>query len=274
MNKLPIDDSIAYAIANLVDDAMTERRDPSHSDIEFEIKKANLFEYDPNKPGVSPVGKMKRIRAVLVKSIDDATDRAEKFAYSIIALVKSNGGFREGSPNYVGPNAIKNLIDVLKPKGIIMGFDGSINQVILDGLSIKDKSEALESYVVRAKKGSEDAALVVGTSKDLLEAVAAHVLLCKTGTYPTTVNFPTLLGQAFICLDMATPQTKKEEGEHPRKEIERNYYNIACSINRLRNKQGTGHGRPWMPDVTISEAKEAIQMMGIIADKMLTRLKK
>jgi hypothetical protein len=49
---------------------------------------------------------------------------------------------------------------------------------------------------------------------------------------------------------MATSYDKKVNGEHPRKDIERNMFNIACSINRLRNKQGTGHGRPWLHDVT------------------------
>ena len=273
MDKIPIDDSIAYAIAKLVDDSMSERRDPSHSELEFAIKQAKLIEYDPNKPGVSPVGKMKRIRLVLVSSIEKHTDRAERLAYSLITLVRSDGGFREDSPNYVGKDVVNNLIDVLKPKGIVLGLDGSISPVILDGLSIEDTSAALETYVSRAKKGAEDAALVVGTSKDLLEAVAAHVLLCKTGSYPTTANFQTLLGQAFIYLEMATSQAKKIDGEHPRKEVERNLFNIACSINRLRNKQGTGHGRPWLPDLSPFEAIQSIQMMGIIADKMLTKLK-
>jgi len=48
LNKIPLDDSIAYALARLVDDAMTERRDPSHSAIEFEIRKAGLLDFDPN----------------------------------------------------------------------------------------------------------------------------------------------------------------------------------------------------------------------------------
>lgn len=65
MNKIPLDDSIPYAIAKLVDDAQAERRDPSHSDIGFEIQKAGLEKFDPNKSGQSPVGKMKRVRTVI-----------------------------------------------------------------------------------------------------------------------------------------------------------------------------------------------------------------
>lgn len=42
-------------------------------------------------------------------------------------------------------------------------------------------TEALHAYVRRAKKGSMDSALLAGTGKDLLEAVAKHVLLVKWG---------------------------------------------------------------------------------------------
>jgi hypothetical protein len=272
MNKLPLNDAIAHAIARLVDDSMSDRREPSHSSIEFEIGRVNLTKYDPNKPGVAPVGKMKRVRTVLVAALEQDKDNAEKFAYNLVALITANGGFRDGSPNYVGNDVINNLKPLLRANGILLGDDGSISPLVLDGLSTKEMSDALRTYITRAKKGDEDSALIVGTGKDLLEATAAHVLVTKTGTYPTTVNFPTLLGQAFICLDMATSLTPKSPNEHPRKDIERNLFDLACSINRLRNKQGTGHGRPWLPDLKSSEAKEAVQMIGIIAEKMLLAL--
>lgn len=135
-------------------------------------------------------------------------------------------------------------------------------------------TKALKLYVIRAKKGIEDAALMVGTSKDLMEAVAAHVLHELWGHYPTTVDFPTLLGQVFTALDMATPQKQKEEGEHPRFRIERAMYEMGCSINRLRNKQGTGHGRPWLPDINDSKGKAAVEFIGIISEVMLSNLER
>lgn len=273
MNKIPIDDSIAYAIASLVDDAQKDRRDPSHSDIEFEIKKAGLSDFDPNKSGLLPVGKMKRVRSVLITSLEQNQDKSELFGYGIICLVRASGGFREESPNFVGNNVINNLISLLKPKGILLQKDGQLTPLVLDGLDSIDLTKALQNYIDRAKKGYEDSALIVGTSKDLMEAVSAHVIQEKTGTYSTQSNFPTLLGQAFILIDMATSQNKKVVGEHPRKDIERNLFDLACSVNRLRNKQGTGHGRPFIPDLTLEESKEAIQIIGLVADKMLAKLK-
>ena len=154
-----------------------------------------------------------------------------------------------------------------------MATDGSLTPIVLDGLSGKLLTKALDTYIERAKKGIEDAALVVGTSKDLMEAVAAHVLQELWGQYSTTANFPTLLGQAFTALGLTTTADKEESREHPRKNMERKMYDLACSINRLRNKQGMGHGRPWLPDLSHDEAKAAIGFIGTISERMLNELK-
>lgn len=53
----------------------------------------------------------------------------------------------------------------------------------MDNLSEIEKEEALMNYAKRAKKSYEDAALLVGTSKDLLEAVVAHILIKLWGSY-------------------------------------------------------------------------------------------
>jgi hypothetical protein len=46
-------------------------------------------------------------------------------------------------------------------------------------------------------------------------------------------------------------------------------YELACAINQLRNKEGTGHGRPWLPSVTELESRTAIESMGVIAERLL-----
>src|ERR1051325_9647615 len=125
------------------------------------------------------------------------------------------------------------------------------------------------AYVRRAKRGVEDAALLTGTGKDLLEAVAAHILEQRYGGASTTSNFPTLLGRVFVELGLATPQDAVQQGEPANKRGERAMYELACRINQLRNTQGTGHGRPWLPTVTEAEARMAIETMGVIAERLL-----
>lgn len=273
MDRVPVNDTIIYSLARLVDDAQKDRRDPSHSDIEFQLNRAGLIHADPNKDG-SPVGKAKRLRIVLNWAIENDIAKAEKLAAGIISSVKGCGGFRDSSPNYVGPDAIADLSAALHPEGIVLGVDGSMSPVALDSLSGRNLTQALRGYVNRAKKGIEDAALLVGTSKDLMEAVAAHVIQELWGSYPSTANFPSLLGQAFVALDMATPEQASVQGEHQRCRLERSLYETACSINNLRNKQGTGHGRPWVPDLRTAEAKAAVEFIGAIAELMLDNLER
>jgi hypothetical protein len=59
----PVNDAILVALAQLVDDAQTGWRDPSHDQIGFCIEKAGLRDFDPVAQG-QPVGKAKRLRAV------------------------------------------------------------------------------------------------------------------------------------------------------------------------------------------------------------------
>ena len=271
MDRVPVNDTIILSLSRLVDDALKDRRDPSHSDIEFQLNRAGLLHVDPNREG-TPVGKAKRLRAVLNWAIENDIAKAEKLASGVISSVKGCGGFRSTSPNFVGVDAIADLTAALYPEGVVLAEDGTLSPVALDSLSGRNLTQALRSYVNRAKKGIEDAALVVGTSKDLMEAVAAHVIQELWGSYPATANFPNLLGQAFVALDMTTPEQAPIQGEHQRCRLERSLYETACSINNLRNKQGTGHGRPWVPDMRASEAKAAVEFIGVIAELMLDNL--
>jgi hypothetical protein len=58
----------------------------------------------------------------------------------------------------------------------------------------------------------------------------------------------------------------------PQERLELAWFEAGCAINTLRNRQGTGHGRPFLPSVTQPEATSAVQQMGLIAADMLRRL--
>jgi hypothetical protein len=262
----PLTDSIVVAIAELVDDAQAaDRREPSHSDLRFTFE---LQQGDPASLGQS-VGKAKRVRTTLSWAIEHAPEAGGQFIYGFVALLRGHGGFRGSSPNYVGAHAYENATAAFAAEGYDLSLEGDLRPKILENLTGPALTDALKSYVRRAKRGADDAALVTGTGKDLLEAAAAHVLQQRLGSYPTTSNFPTLLGQAFITLGLATPMDPIINGEPPDRQIERAFFELACGVNRLRNKQGTGHGRPWLPTVTEADARMATEAMGLIAERLL-----
>ena len=100
----------------------------------------------------------------------------------------------------------------LRREGVVLTMDGDLGPLVLDNLLGKEKTAWLKKLVDRAKKGSDDAALLTGSSKDLLEAVAAHVLVQSHGDYNRAGGFPFLLSQAFNTLGLATQAPNPSSG--------------------------------------------------------------
>ena len=265
--RAPLTDSVIIAVSRLVDDAQVDRRDPSHADIEYQIDTAGLSSADPKRRGQT-VGKAKRVRATLQAALERSPDAGERLVFGLVAHVRSCGGFRPSSPNFVGEDATANCAAVFEQEGYRLSTDGELEPMVLDNLSGLALTAALERYVQRARRGVSDAALVTGTGKDLVEATAAHILTERFGTYPTTTNFPTLLGQAFGALRLATSQNLPTNPS-PQQRLQSALFEAGCAINALRNRQGTGHGRPFPPTVTDEEARSAVELMGSIAEYML-----
>jgi len=269
----PISDTIIAAVAQLVDDSKSggEYREPTHSDIEFYVGRTGLTSADPKAQGQT-VGKAKRVRAVLSWAVDNNPEAGSKLIEQLLSKVRASGGFREESANFVGSEAIQNAIAAFDSEGYDLSKDGDIRPKVLESLRGRELTQALEAYARRAQKGVQDAALLSGTGKDLLEATAAHILQTKWGSYPSEANFQGLLGQAYIALGLAVPEQDPQPGESQMKALERAMFQTACAINRLRNKQGTGHGRPWLPTLTNADARAAIEMVGCIASFLLSKL--
>ena len=67
----PLTDAVIASLSRLVDDSQspTGSRQPSHSEIEDQFRRAGLTQADPNQFG-RPIGKAKRIRGVLQWAIE------------------------------------------------------------------------------------------------------------------------------------------------------------------------------------------------------------
>lgn len=266
----PLTDSTILVVAKLFDDAGATR-EPSHSEIEFQIQRCGCASGDPAKSG-PPVGKAKRIRGTLNWALAADASIGEALMLALLTLLRTSGGFRITSPNYVGEEPIANAISVFRSHGFVLSSDGDLSPAVLEGMAGREMSNALIEYARRARRGVQDAAMLVGTGKDLVEATAAHVIVESFGSYSQSSNFPTLLGQAFVGLEFATPHDPSVAGERPQRKVERALYELACAVNSLRNKEGVGHGRPWLPSVTNSEARAAVEAMGVVAGAMLDKL--
>ena len=266
-----LSDEVVSAVARFFEAG----RGPSHDEVSRMVRRAGLDAADPQVrfPGET-IGKMKRVREVLSHALDADVAAGEKLVTSLIGSIKAAGGFRPASDVYASEDTIQAARDAFLAEGYELDPEGNLRQALLSDLAGVAATDALRAYVRRAHAGSADAALVVGTGKDVLEATARHVLVERTGAYPTGANFPTTLYQAFERLGLTAPGPEALQAldSDPRRAIEQALWLLGCAVNRLRNDEGTGHGRPFPATVSDSEARHAIQSMAVIAQLLLDGL--
>jgi hypothetical protein len=265
-----INEEIVSAVARFFDAG----RGPSHDELTRQFRRAGLDGADPQRLGDS-IGKMKRVREVLFFALDSNPDAGDTLVRALLGCLKASGGFRPGSDSYAGDDVIRAGREAFRSAGFDLDPEGNLRPTVLEGLDGAEMTDALRSYVRRARSGSRDAALVVGTGKDLLEATARHVLVEKTGSYPQSSHFPTTLYQAFERLNLCVPAPELQQklSSDPLCALQQCLWLLGCAVNRLRNAEGTGHGRPSPATVTDPEAELAVQAMGLVSQLLLGRLR-
>lgn len=262
--------------ARIVSSFFSHGRGPSHDELSRMFERANLIHVDATKnSNGDPIGKEKRCRAVFAYALDNDHDAGVELLELIIYAVRSARGFVPTSENYVGEETFKALKEALEREGYLLDEKGKIGVLLLDRLNGVELTNALKMYVERARRGSQDAALVTGTGKDLLEATARHVLVSLQGSYPEQSNFPMTLYMAFDRLGLGVPEQqdyKAINDQDPIKGVEKAMFLLGLAVNRLRNAEGVGHGRPFLSSISEIDSYTAIEAMGIISEYLIKRM--
>jgi hypothetical protein len=266
-------EALVQAVARLVDDAGVTRA-PSHYDLETIFRRSGVLEFDPHRVSSAvKIGKHKRVREVLSGALDNGSDAGAKCVEMLIGNLRGHGGFIPGADNYCGDAAIAACIAAFNTEPVELTRDGQLRPRSLEGLTGRHLTDAIRSYVERARRGYSDSVLVAGTNKDLIEAVAGHVITEIFNSEPSG-DFSTMLGQAFTALGLAAMTPKQEQGGLPgaRDAMSVALYQLAIAVNRLRNKAGSGHGRPFLTDLTAAEVRAATEATGLVAGRLLDAL--
>jgi len=248
-------------------------RGPSHEELDRLFERAGLAHVAPHPPG-STTGKMKRVRAALWYALDDAPEAGSRLVGEIVRAFRGLGGFHPESENFIGADVLANAQRAFSDVGYDLGPDGAVRPRRLEELEGEELTDALGAYVKRAREGAADDALVVGTDKDLLEAVAKHALVETQGHYSASTNFPLTLYQAFERLGLATlpPDVSGRLDGDARTAVQQAAYLLALAVNRLRNQEGAGKGRPVLTTLRQEDAKLASHATALVCELMLSAL--
>lgn len=262
-----LSDEIASALGPFFD-----RIGPSHDEIRILIKRAGLEALDPERTAsAQPIGKMKRVKGVLFAAVEHCPREGERLVRALIDAIRAGGGFRPSNENYPGLEAVEALRFALRNEGAELDDEGNVRPLNLESLDGRELTDAIWSYVRRARRGGWDAALVLGTAKSLEEAVARHVLRERTGEYPSHANMPTTLYQAYLSVGLAVPPQDVIQGlsSDPREAFQQVTWLLALAVNRFRNTEGEGHGRPDIPETSQGEAELVGLAAALVAQLLL-----
>lgn len=262
---------IASALARFFESG----KGPSHDELDRLFIKSTLSGFDPAPDARSrDVGKMKRVRGGLVDGSEADQAAALMFVKDLTAMLKARGCFTPASDQYAGDEVIRAAQSALKGVGWRLDGSGDLNPESVAGLAGRDLSEALQQYVRRIQRASDDEALTIGSAKELLEASARHVMVESTGTYDARADFPTTFFRASTVVGTGVPTSKMIDDldADPFRAVEQGLALTALAINRLRNAEGTGHGRPHPTQATRRQGIIAAQAAAAICHVLFPEL--
>ena len=265
-----VSDEVTAALARFFDGGLG----PSHDELTRLIDRAGLGAVDPRRD--DPVaGKTKRVRAVLWYASENDGEAGDKLIPALIGALRASGSFRPNEPNYVSSSVVTALQSALDAVGYQLTDDGLLRPKSMEGLEGAALTAALGVYVRRARTAGDDAALEIGSAKELCEATARHVLVERGGSYPTHGNFLTTLWQAYDALELARPTdevTKAVLTGDAWSNVEQAAFLLACAINRFRNEEGTGHGRPHECLASEEQSRIAAEGSALVSELLLDAL--
>ncbi|MGH2554515.1 MAG: abortive infection family protein [Actinomycetota bacterium] len=244
---------------------------PSHEELTLMFRRAGLTSSDPLVRATESVGKKVRVRTVVADAASFHPEEGDRLVADLLGALRACGSFLPGAKNYPGNEAVHALQAAFDREGYILDDDGNLRPKALENLQGAALTEALTAYVRRALQGDSDAALLVGTAKDLAEATARHVLVETRGAYEHQASFGTTLTIAFEQLGLATPPVSvlSSLDSDPVKAMQQALFLATLAGNQYRNREGTGHGRPLPSQAQPRDARLATEIAGVVSGLLL-----
>ncbi len=146
---------------------------------------------------------------------------------------------------------------------------GEIHPAGVASVASAEGRPAIEDQLERLRRGSDDPALMLGTAKEMLESTAKYVCEDFSVPYRPNTSFDELWHHARERLGILPNQVNlSEPGAKELRTILQSSWTIASMANKLRNNEGTGHGRtlptaisPSVAHIVVREACSIVQLV-------------
>lgn len=241
---------------------------PSHTRLTNAFKAAGYSEFDSYDPSTSTPNKQTRVQNVLAGAIK-RPEKARDLLEALLIDLRIAGQFAE---NETQDSDVVSAARALRRAGWELSTDGYLAPLGDIDLATGGRL-ALDEQINRLRRATDDPGLLIGSSKDLLEATAKFVLKEVGMEQPESANFGQLWYIARERLGVLPESvTSETPGAKHIKSILGGSWMIAEKVNELRNLQGAGHGRTLPTGVTAEVALLVVRQACLVAEFMLTTL--
>ncbi len=225
----------------------------------------DVAEYRINDP--SSPNKETRVQ-LAVRAAVKRTGRARELVDGLLAALRVNGVFSSTDPE------TKKTIDIARSAfrraGWALSDDGTLSPIGVIDLQTGGR-QSLEEQLDRLRRATEDPGQLLGSAKDLLEAVAKFVLQELGHEAPGDFNQLWYLARERLGVHPSQVVGDSPGAAQVRKILGATW-TIAEQVNELRNLQGTGHGRTLPTGVSADMALLVVREACSIAQLMLGAL--
>lgn len=241
-------------------------RGPSHSSLTSAFLAAGIVGLTPYAGGsLDQQNKVDRITEAARKVWQQPT-LGRRLVDEILSIYRVAGIFRDVELQM----EVASLRSALLQRGWSLDHEGRLAPVGNIDLEVGHR-QALNDQLNRLRRNTEDAALLLGTAKELLESVGKFVLE-ENGRMPDRrIDFPEVMTLSMELLGVMPSQVDATtEGGKQLRKVYQAIRTVVEAINELRNDHGTGHGRTLPSGVSVQAARFMIRQATMVAEMLLS----
>lgn len=243
MRPMPWANDVAQALRLLMDDTWV----PSHSGLDDIFARLGIEAPRSDAQGAD-VNKSRRLRAAF-DGVGIQGEAAVKWLiHDIVEEMRYQNVFEH--PGEKRLELVEKLRLALAGAGATLASDGRIEAGYVGPKVPAGGRKTVDRLQAKLREGEQDPGSILGTSKDLLEATAKH-LLHEHDPAATPGDMPAIVSQAMRVAKLSTkPSEIDSQNAKAIAGLRNQVVKTAEAVAPLRNKGGDGHGHLEPTDVT------------------------
>lgn len=232
-------------------DLFQELSPPTHTDMDLAFRRAGVS--SPQDDGTRTFNKTLRVTRAFEAAENVGRAKVDDLIRSLTSAIATKRHFDSAY------EPTQQMLDRLRKNlaRVGWGLDHAGNLSPLGTIEVQTgDSEALDEQIKRLRNSGEDVSLMLGTAKDALEAVAKVVLEERGQTFRTDETVEGLMNRAMSTLGIdVRPKDTTSAVARALASINQTVPTIAQAVRKIRNDEGTGHGRTALASASKSEAE-------------------